>query len=529
MYSVEYLGVPLNQLPGRFYAKMKKLKLDEWTITDVPSGYNEVYVKEYINNFFKGLTALEVPTSLFCNLRCKYCYIEDPRLKNKKVDFKIIEKIVIESPSLLKGTSERKEVYLSPWGAEPFCEIDNMRILLETALNVYPNHKINFSTSTNGTILNKKVDDFFKFVLNHERIKFNGIQVSLDGPKSVQDKQRYFANKKGSYDAVVNFIRYLRDNKINYHYSSTIQFDTPEQYIHDWLECFYYFGDRQNEFYSFHLPMRIAWHLLDTKEKQNAFVYVQKKIYEEVRKQIETNEYRYVAIDFYTGKLFLQQNLKCMNSFPFCSAMNTQVAVDLDGSIYLCHGPITNPDMKPYLCLGNLFTKEFSFMSLMRSMHFQYPMWKRVICNDCDLVKYCIGSLCWECAPNNFEVHKNCNISNFDKCDVYRECLKYWASLFIMLYDYEELKNTLPTTYNYLNKIREEMDLPRAKKLIPYSIKNCTFDDSFNNINVSLFKKYAQIKRTDIKLNLQIDDTWYKFSMSGDFIKTVQNKEGKQC
>jgi len=104
-----------------------KTKLNEWEIIDIPHDIPEEKAKSFVNKFLNKICAVEIPTSLVCNLRCRYCYIDDPRMKNKVVSTESVEKILEESsqmfPGLSKDIETRKklngkgDVYLSPWGA----------------------------------------------------------------------------------------------------------------------------------------------------------------------------------------------------------------------------------------------------------------------------------------------------------------------------------------------------------------------------------------------------------------------------
>ena len=141
---------------------------DDWRIIDIPKEVPIEDAKKFVNNFINGILALEIPSSLVCNLRCNYCYISDPRMKNIKVSPKQIIDI-LENASLLfpglskseeirKSVSKREEttVYISPWGAEPFANLDTLEAIYEFAHEYYGKNKYKIGTSTNGTILNDR-------------------------------------------------------------------------------------------------------------------------------------------------------------------------------------------------------------------------------------------------------------------------------------------------------------------------------------------------------------------------------------
>jgi len=61
-----------------------------------------------------------------------------------------------------------------------------------------------FSITTNGTLIDREVIDFFK------RYHFS-VTISLDGPRHINDQQRQFPSGKGTYDIIRKKIDLLRD------------------------------------------------------------------------------------------------------------------------------------------------------------------------------------------------------------------------------------------------------------------------------------------------------------------------------
>ena len=61
---------------------------------------------------------------------------------------------------------------------------------------------VDFSITTNGTLLTDEVIDFF------QQHRF-GITVSIDGPKDIQDKRRLLTATRGSYDVVISRVKKL--------------------------------------------------------------------------------------------------------------------------------------------------------------------------------------------------------------------------------------------------------------------------------------------------------------------------------
>ena len=60
-----------------------------------------------------------------------------------------------------------------------------------------------FTITTNGTLIDREVIEFFK------RHNFS-VTISLDGPQHINDKQRQFPSGKGTYDIIKKKIDLLR-------------------------------------------------------------------------------------------------------------------------------------------------------------------------------------------------------------------------------------------------------------------------------------------------------------------------------
>jgi uncharacterized protein len=63
--------------------------------------------------------------------------------------------------------------------------------------------EVSFNITTNGTLLTSEMVQFFQ---DHEV----NLMISLDGPKEINDKNRVFANGKGTFDTVVNQIEMIK-------------------------------------------------------------------------------------------------------------------------------------------------------------------------------------------------------------------------------------------------------------------------------------------------------------------------------
>jgi len=508
----------------------------EWcglNIIDVPVDVPDQEAISFVKNFINNIVALEVPTSLVCNLRCVYCYIDDPRMKNKYVTrdqvFKILDNASEMFPGLSKDENIRKsisrsrkdaKVYLSPWGAEPFMNIPTLEMMYEFAHEYYGKNNYELSTSTNGTIWNKRVEQFFTNLYNDGA--FKDIQISLDGPKWLQDKARPHANGQGSYDKIEEFSIYLKKlmkslgyDKKPLHYCSTIHL-VDDNFVSNWIAAAEFFSTPNEWFTSLPvLPMRMSGEDMQNEDHVQKFVEAQRLMADLVKKRAKQG---ITVCDFYTFKLFGNISAHSINAFPYCSALNTQIGIDIDGSIYPCHGPVTTPSYKPFLWFGNVFEKVISYRQLFRNFSYQYgTLWTRGKCTTCPLFNFASGNLCWSCPAHNLAITGEPSIDSAVRCVAYNESFKYWVEIAKITLDNPILKD-IP--YDWYNDSTLNMKEFKNKKIKVLRDK-MHFDMEYDAMMANAISRFDIMERRDAG-KFGMVDSWWTFD---DFIDEVNGKK----
>lgn len=166
-----------------------------------------------ISNKLDRAVAGEVFTTGYCNMDCSYCYIP------KNDYMKEIHENIIEDLKEDKFIKRLGEVYgdnlknLSLWGTEPTLTLELITDRLDKIADEFPNLET-FSFSTNLWNFRGKLID----LLNHADNIFDSgitldIQISLDGPKDITDKNR----REGATDKIRENFRELiiETNSIN--------------------------------------------------------------------------------------------------------------------------------------------------------------------------------------------------------------------------------------------------------------------------------------------------------------------------
>lgn len=160
----------------------------------------------------KKISRLEVilKTVEKCNINCTYCYFFNGQDDSYKEHPKYIsEKTINQVSGFLKKAIEDlsiDEIMLIFHGGEPLLqkksEFNLMCQMFKNELS--SKTKLTFAVQTNATLITDKWIDLFEA---HNV----GVGISLDGPKSYNDKFRIDHRGKGTYDRVIKGLNLLND------------------------------------------------------------------------------------------------------------------------------------------------------------------------------------------------------------------------------------------------------------------------------------------------------------------------------
>lgn len=151
---------------------------------------------EYFKN--KEINSLSLLTTLRCNLKCKYCYINQ---RDLDMSFDTLKKAL---DLFLNSSGLNKRIIFV--GGEPLLNYN----LIKSAVNYINQLKINSKKkiitilNTNGTIMNDEIFEFFKDI--------DFISISLDGVKETQDKNRLFKDDSSSFNIILKNINHLKEH-----------------------------------------------------------------------------------------------------------------------------------------------------------------------------------------------------------------------------------------------------------------------------------------------------------------------------
>lgn len=170
-----------------------------------------------------------------CNLRCSYCIYSEMgnhgqrNYSNKKMSFETAKKAI---EFYRKHSQDSERAIIAFYGGEPLLEFDLLKKIVGYAKKVFEGKPLGFTVTTNATLLTEEIIEFLvknKFFLT----------LSIDGPQKIHDKNRKFANGKGSFKLVKNNIRSIYEKYPSYLNSVMISMVIdPEVEYKDVVELF---------------------------------------------------------------------------------------------------------------------------------------------------------------------------------------------------------------------------------------------------------------------------------------------------
>lgn len=258
-----------------------------------------------------------IPTNA-CNLACTYCFIGKTACGQ---NIKIIESKTIIA-AIDKYNSHLRSVGLSKgeiifYGGEPtLCWNKIIEAKKHIINNKYP---IDVSIVTNGSTLNEcKIEEIEKYDI--------GLGISIDGPKNITDKNRFFKfDEKSVYDTVLKGIDLVKNKGIPFSLSVTLS----EYFVENQDDALEWLINLKVPSINFNL-MRFNNNLVDWKSyyiKASNFLI---KAYEKLKgNNIQDDRVQRKVEAFYCRQF----------KFSDCAAMGAnQLTIRPNGDVCICHG-----------------------------------------------------------------------------------------------------------------------------------------------------------------------------------------------
>lgn len=189
-------------------------------------------LKELHNKYGMQLLLLEVTKD--CNLNCSYCSVSgkyaNTTVRRRNMSMETAIKAV---DFFCPRCHESREVNIGFYGGEPLLRFDLMKDTVQYVIKKYGAEKYKFNLTTNGTIFDEDIIDFFS------RHDFQ-VLVSLDGPKCVTDRYRLSRDGKSTFDKIMRNLEFIKHYNYDF-FSKNISINsvlTPPFQLHEIVDFF---------------------------------------------------------------------------------------------------------------------------------------------------------------------------------------------------------------------------------------------------------------------------------------------------
>lgn len=338
---------------------------------------DEVAINALRNVYFQNAGIVQILYLVLtnaCNLRCKYCFLENnencPDLRysmSEEIAFLSLNKYI----EYLKCHNVPKAILIL-YGGEPTLEEE----LLKKIVIHCRKSDIHFDITviTNGTTMTLQLAEFFK--------TYNvGLGLSIDGPKDITDKNRIFRFPENSvYDVVWKSKSILEDAECKYGLSMVV----TEYFLEHRDEILKWLLKNHNKgiFYNLMHHDRVVDNWKEYSEKSVDFIIDSYEYFEQNNSGVIDGQIQR-QIDSFIKRNFM---------FSCCGAVGAnQITVMPKGDISICHGD--SSDRQHYI--GNI--KDFDFEQFINTVEVKQWISRATIntdeCLKCEAL-FCCGGGC---------------------------------------------------------------------------------------------------------------------------------------
>lgn len=203
--SAEILKIQSSEMKAYFdicLSGVNDKMLDDDKVAEITKTLiDNIEIPDLTDNSDPENVTLMINMTTGCNMACKYCFAEVNQGKVQNITLDTIKNAVFD---LLEKYIDTPSYTIFFFGGEPLLRRDLMVESVTFIKEIMLEHskKVNFSVSTNGTLIDSSIIEFFK------RESFQ-VTVSIDGCK-VQNKERIFNDGTETFETVINNVKLLK-------------------------------------------------------------------------------------------------------------------------------------------------------------------------------------------------------------------------------------------------------------------------------------------------------------------------------
>lgn len=188
--------LPSDEIARKFFIQLYNLALLK---IDGTTGIDEtIYAR---GPLFERRYLIEFLLTEKCNLACMHCFA-DAKPSRETMSLDVARRAIDKAMEL---PSDCLEIEFA--GGEPFCELDLLKELVEYIESAAQaaGKRVEIIAQSNGTLL---TEEALRLIGTAEKME---VGVSLDGPRNINDRVRFFASDEGSYDSIIEGLKRHRN------------------------------------------------------------------------------------------------------------------------------------------------------------------------------------------------------------------------------------------------------------------------------------------------------------------------------
>ncbi len=317
-----------------------------------------------------------------CNLRCRYCFASTGDFGTKRTLMSTaVGKKAIDF--LIERSGSRRNLEVDFFGGEPLLNFDTVKEIVLYALERQKSTGKNFrfTITTNAVLLN---EDHKRFINKY----MGNVVLSLDGRREVNDRMRYRADGRGTYDDILPKIKDMAESRgqDNYYVRGTF---TRENL--DFSKDVLHLADLGFEQVSVEPVVAAKDTGFDLRRADLPVLY---KEYEALALEYVKRHRELRGFNFFHFMMDLEQGPCLIKRMKGCGSGDEYLAVTPEGDLYPCHQFVGMEQFK----MGNV-NNSFDTDDSISSMFRKQNIYTKDECRSCWAKFFCSGG----CAANAWQ------------------------------------------------------------------------------------------------------------------------------
>lgn len=300
-----------------------------------------------------------------CNLQCTYYYGEGGEYQDRgKMSLDIAKKSI----DFLIANTKNKNLLVCFLGGEPMMNFQLIQDVVAYCEEYEKKQELHFryTITTNGTIWNEEVEEFFR------KNQFT-VQISIYGKKEVHNCNRCYASGKGSFDVMETNTRSMRNDGL---VSGRATLTATNLNLIDNFRSL-------NEMNLNSIPMAPAQNLLSDEDYEK-LIKENTKLAEYFLKLVKDGDFKTAKkLRILMSGLYKIHKSGIERNIP-CGVGSSNIAVDINGDIFPCHRFAAN---KEYVMANVLRDTEMNNKSFLEEIDID----KHEECKKCWVKNLCAG------------------------------------------------------------------------------------------------------------------------------------------